>query len=335
MKWLKRIIKILVVFILIVVISYLLGPKVSKPTLDRTLPIITENLIQLENTIVEKEASFPVKTGNESKIIWYDSIPSKTPYSIVYLHGWSASREEGAPLHTEIANYFGFNAYLPRLSGHGLNEKEPMKNITADAIINSAKEAIAIAKKIGKKVIIMGTSTGGTLALHLAGGDPDIAGLLLFSPNVEIYDKNAKLLSGPWGLQLARIVKNGDYHEFKASDLKKRYWTSKYRIEALTHLQALIDNTMIEETFSRITQPTFVGYYYKNEEEQDKVISVNALLKMFETLETNESLKRKIAFPNVGDHVMTSYITSKDLPSVKKETIKFMEEILKLKPITN
>lgn len=334
MKIVFRILKGLLIIVLILVVVYYMGPSVEKPNLDKTLPIVSSDLFTLEKEIKEKEtANVLVKPGNESRIIWHDSIPQKTPYSIVYLHGWSASSEEGAPLHVEIGKRYGCNVYLPRLAGHGLNEKEPMLNLTANDVIASAKEAIAIAKQIGKKVIVMATSTGGTLALHLAGGDDDIASLLLFSPNVAIHDKNSKLLSGPWGLKLARVVKKGDYHEFEADSLKKRYWTTKYRIEALPHLQALVDYTMKKETFEKVTQPVFVGYFYKNDAEQDKVISVPALLKMYDELGTNISLKRKVAFPNVANHVMTSHITSKDLESVRKETSKYMEEVLELKPV--
>ncbi|WP_435624702.1 alpha/beta hydrolase [Flagellimonas sp.] len=333
MKTLKKLLKGLVVVFGLVVLVYFVGPKVEKPDLTISLPSVPSNLLALEEMIVNREQNTPhIKKDNESRIIWHDSLPQKTEYSIVYLHGWSASQEEGDPLHIETAKRYGCNLYLPRLAGHGLQEEEPMLNLTANDLINSAKEAIAIGKQLGEKVILMATSTGGTLALHLARGDKDIAGLILYSPNIEIYDTNAKVLAGPWGLQLARMVKQGDYHEFEANALKQKYWTHKYRVEALTHLQALVDHTMTEETFKAVNQPVFMGYFYKNDSIQDKVVSVPAMLSMFEQLGTPKSLKRKTAFPEVGDHVVASYITSKDLASVKKETNTFIEEILKLQP---
>ena len=93
-----------------------------------------------------------------------------------------------------------------------------------------------------------------------------------------------------------------------------------------------MDETMTEETFQRVRQPLFLGYYYKDEIHQDSTVSVPAMLRMFDELGTPADQKRKVAFPNVGDHVMTSYITSKDLESVKRETNRFMEEVLGLKP---
>ncbi|NNC35547.1 MAG: alpha/beta hydrolase, partial [Croceitalea sp.] len=261
MKVVFKIIKAFLLLVVLLLVVYFLGPQVEKPNLDETLPIVTTNLIQLEQEIAMHEAKIPnVKPDNQARIIWFDSIPQKTPFSIVYLHGWSASQEEGDPIHTETAKRYGCNLYLPRLAGHGLNEAEPMLNLTADEVIDSAKEAIAIGKQLGNKVLLMATSTGGTLALHLAGGDPDIAALVLYSPNVEIFDPNAKLLAKPWGLQMAKMVKQSDYHEFEGSELKKQYWTTKYRLEALTHLQAMVDYTMVPETFEEVTQPTFLGY---------------------------------------------------------------------------
>jgi len=56
------------------------------------------------------------------------------------------------------------------------------------------------------------------------------------------------------------------------------------------------------------------------------------MLNMFNELGTEDSLKRKVAFPNTGNHVMTSYISSKDLESVKIETNRFFEEILQIQP---
>ena len=330
----KKLLKFIGLLLALLIVMYLLGPKVDSPVLDRSLPGVTSDLVQLEQEINRREAAIPnLKPDNEARIIWADSIPSKTPYSIVYLHGWSASQEEGDPLHLETAKRYGCNLYLPRLSGHGLLEDEPMLTITADQLLASAREAIAVGKQLGEKVIIMATSTGGTLALYLAGGDPDIAGLLLYSPNIEIFDPNATMLAKPWGLQLAKLVKGGDYHEFEdPTEEDRNYWTTKYRVEALTQLQVLVDETMTEETFESVQQPVFLGYYYKDEVHQDSTVSVPAMLRMFDQLGTPNDQKRKVAFPNVGAHVMTSYITSRDLESVKRETNSFIENVLGLKP---
>ena len=134
-------------------------------------------------------------------------------------------------------------------------------------------------------------------------------------------------------MQLAILANGGNYHEFEEiTGENSKYWTTKYRMEALTQLQALVDGSMTEETFAGVQQPVFLGYYYKDEIQQDSTVSVPAMLRMFEQLGTPEENKRKVAFPNTGGHVMSSYITSKDLESVQRETNRFLEEVLGLRP---
>lgn len=330
----KRMLLFLLFLFVLVLAVYLAGPRVEKPNLNKELPEVSENLFELDLAIGRREDSIPnIKEGNEARIVWFDSIPRKTPYSMVYLHGWSASSEEGAPLHENLAKTYGCNLYLPRLAGHGLQEDEPMLNLTADQYLESAKEAIAVASKLGDSLIVLGTSTGGTLALHLAESVPNLAGLMLYAPNVAIKDPNSKLLSGPWGLQLARLVKGENYHEYEGDSLKQRYWVTRYRLESLTHLQAFVSETMTTTTFRSVNEPVFMGYYYKDEEHQDDVVSVPAMLKMFEEISTPAARKRQRAFDKAGDHVITSYVTSKQVADVERESARFIEEVMGLSKV--
>ncbi|WP_340065406.1 alpha/beta hydrolase [Ascidiimonas aurantiaca] len=334
MKLLKKVVFISVIFAVLVMGVYILGPQVESPVMERILPEVESDLSLLENKILKREAGISnLKPGNASRIVWKDSSKAKTPYAIIYLHGWSASSEEGAPVHESIARRYGCNLYLPRLAGHGIEETENMLYLTASEYMNSVKEALAVAKKLGNKVIVLATSTGASMALYLAGDDPDVAGLLLYSPNIKVYDPNAKWLSRPWGLQLARWVTGSRYHTYEANELKRKYWTTKYRLEALTHLQVLTQKTMTHDTFQSVTRPVFMGYFYKDEATHDQVVSVPAMLEMYSQLGTPSHLKRKKAFPEAGNHVLASHVVSKDLKSVQKETCIFIEEILGLKPL--
>lgn len=327
LKWIVGITAILVVV-------YLVGPSVEIPTLTKELPEVPSDLNELESFVNNKEASIPnIKPNNEGRIIWYDTIPTVTEYSIVYLHGFSASQAEGDPIHRDLAKLFGCNLYLPRIAGHGLKEKEPMLNLTAEEMMESAKEAIAIGMKIGKKVILLSTSTGGTYSLYLAEGHPNIAALVMYSPNVDIYDQKSFLLTKPWGLQLAILVKGSAYNEWPLDRIRANYWTNKYRIEVLTQLRAMMDQTMTEETFKTVTQPVFMGYYYRNDTAQDMTVSVPAMLKMYDELGTPSAMKRKVDFPNANHHVIGSYLTSESVDAVENETIKFLEEVVGLKPV--
>ena len=318
----------------VIVITLFLGPKVETPVLNTDLPSLTPDLEQLEAEIdASEKGETLIKKDNEARIVWFDSAYQKTPFSVVYLHGFGASQGEGDPIHREFAQRYGCNLYLSRLYAHGLNEEEPLLKLTAEKLIESAKSAVAVGQQLGEKVILMSTSTGGTVSLYLASAHPEIHSLILYSPNISLYDPNSFLLSMPWGLQMARLILGGDYYTFEAPEEDQKYWNTRYRVEALTHLQALVESTMSREVFQNVQQPTFLGYYYKNEEEQDQTVSIPAILEMYEQLGTPESAKRKIAFPNAGDHVIASRMTSKDLENVRQETFKFAEEVLGLQPV--
>jgi hypothetical protein len=53
------------------------------------------------------------------------------------------------------------------------------------------------------------------LALQLAAAHPEIAGLILLSPNIAINDPNAWLLNNPWGLEIAKLVKGSKFNIVK------------------------------------------------------------------------------------------------------------------------
>jgi hypothetical protein len=51
---------------------------------------------------------------------------------------------------------------------------------------------------------------------------------------------------------------------------------------------------------------------------------------MFEQLSTPDSLKKQVAIPGAGDHVIGSYIKSKDIASVQREIHQYAEQVLRL-----
>lgn len=320
--------------LLVLIIVYFLGPRPLTPKYSTELLAVPTEAALLEEYIRNIEAKHKLKPDNEARIIWLnDSLKQKTEYAVVYLHGFSASQEEGDPVHYKFAQKFGCNLFLSRLDAHGIDTTEPLGNFTAEGIWNSAKEAYVIGKQLGKKVILLSTSTGGSLALKLAAEYPDIAGLILLSPNIAINDPNAWLLNNHWGLQIARLVK-GTYNVVSdTTAIYAQYWNNKYRMEATVQLEELLESTMKASTFKKVIQPVLLLYYYKDDDNQDKVVKVSAMKRMFNQLNTPADIKRQVAVPGAGDHVLGSYIKSKDLKTVEEECEKFAIEILKLKPL--
>jgi esterase/lipase len=323
-----RILKIVILSILALFVIYFLGPQPPKPVLNDVLPAVA-SIDTLDSYITAMEAPHKIKPNNQAKIIWADSSKSQTEYALVYLHGFSASQMEGDPVNQNISKQFNCNLYLARLAEHGIDTTEDLMNLTADQYWESAKLAYAIGKQIGKKVILMSTSTGGTLALQLASVYPEIAGLILYSPNIEVFNPSAPLLDNPWGLQIGRAVLKSNYVDIKYKhSAYPKYRNIHYRIEAVVALQNLLEATMTEATFKKIHQPTLALYYYKDEAHQDNVVKVKAIQKMMQQIATPANLKMEMAIPNAGNHVIASPIVSNDIVSVEKATAKFMKKVI-------
>lgn len=313
---------------------YFMGPQPDKPAFDPTPYTVPAEAKELENYVANNEAQHKIKPDNEARIVWNDSTKQKTEYAVVYLHGFSASQIEGDPVHRRFAKEFGSNLYLSRLADHGIDTTETLLLFTADRLWESAKQALAIGKQLGDKVILISTSTGGTLALMLAAQYPDdVYALINMSPNIAINDPAAFLLNDPWGLQIARLVLGGKYRVTGASEEHAKFWNKKYRLESLVQLEELIEETMIKKAFQKVVQPSLTLYYYKNEQEQDPEVKVSAMLEMNKQLGTPDDLKETVAFPNAGVHVIGCSLTSKDIEGVYAAMKKFAIEKLKMKHV--
>jgi pimeloyl-ACP methyl ester carboxylesterase len=318
---------------LLLLVLYFVGPHPSKPVYAVEQPAVPAEPAALEGYIRDQEALHRLKPDNEARIVWADSSRHKTPYAIVYLHGFSASQGEGDPVHRYIARKYGCNLYLSRLAGHGIDTVEQMVNLTADNYWASAREALAIGRQLGEKVILMGTSTGGTQALQLAWTYPDqVAALVLLSPNIAINDPNAWIANNPWGLQIAHLITGSNYIVSKEDygPLYRQYWYPKYRTEAVVALQEMLETTMMKENFEKVKQPVGLFYFYKDETHQDSTVKVSASLEMFDQLGTPAALKYKEALPEAGTHVIGSSIRSHDIKGVEKGITHFLSDILHL-----
>lgn len=318
--------------ILLLVIVYFLGPHPETPVYNNTLNEPPVSISGIEDYVNQKEAKLDLKKDNNAEIVWADSIGKPTEYVILYLPGFSATRMEGNPVHLDVASYFGCNLFLSRLAFHGYKTNE-FANFTAEGIWESAKEQLALAEKLGQKVIVMSTSTGGTLGLMLAAKFPDrVHSLICLSPNIRMRNPAAFLMNDPWGLQITKLVFGGDNRRIHhKQEEAKLYWDTLYPATAVVQLEELVETAMVDSTFEQVNCPTLALYYYKDEENQDQVVDVSYIPKMFDALGTAPDQKRIKALSTPGDHVIGSSIKSKDYMTVEKEVISFCEEVLGMK----
>jgi esterase/lipase len=329
----KRILTISLSIIVLLIATYFLGLKPNYPIFDGKIKWQKVSLNDLDAALQqENEAFLNLRDQCGSSVVWHNDAIHKTKYAVVFLHGFSACPFEGNPIVQDFAKEFGCNLYLHRLPEHGLDDDESFVDLTPKAWIESAKKAINIGASLGEKVIIMSSSTGGTLSTYLTAENADkdiIAAQFLYSPNFEIANPAAFLMNNPWGLHILRQIEGGNYHYIKGMSVESApHWTTTYRIEGLVALQDLIEKTMTKSTFKKIKTPVFVGYYYKNEIEKDNVVSIDAMKHFYNQIQTPENQKVIIPFSEVGGHVITNKYQKGGLDDVREATFDFARKVL-------
>ena len=168
-----------------------------------SLPVKTPLVPEIENIdtyLSDTESAFKdITDGAEKTIVWANPNKTKTEFSVVYLHGYSATRQESAPLSDLLAKELGANAFHTRLTGHGRAD-EMMATSKLKLWKKDALEAYEIAKTIGDKVIVVSVSTGGTLSTWLSAqeGNEKIVAQLMISPNFTCIIKMLISSTYPW-----------------------------------------------------------------------------------------------------------------------------------------
>lgn len=184
---LALLLKLFIFIIIAGAITYMMGPRPSRPRLAKPVFAKAASLEALEAEIIAAEQAEPdIKPDCNAQIVWADSTrKEKTRLAFLYLHGFGASHEEGAPLPRNIADTFGMNLYLARMSEHGTEEGDQnLCALTANSYYQSAERALSIAQQLGNSVIILATSGGAALGLFLCSRHPEVKAIVTWSPAV-------------------------------------------------------------------------------------------------------------------------------------------------------
>ena len=220
-------------------------------------------LAELDGWLAAQEAAYPgLRPGTAKGIVWHGAPGTRTPWAVVYLHGFTASRVETAPLAERVAQALGANLFHTRLAGHGL-PPAALAAVTPQDWLADAVEAVRIGHAIGERVLVIGTSTGGTLGAWLALR-PDAAGVpvarqVWISPNFGPADKRTELLNGPWGAQLAQAITGGTVGAPSDDPRIEAGWTRVYPVQALLPMMALVQRVR-EADGSTVQTPVLVLY---------------------------------------------------------------------------
>ncbi|MCC5987857.1 MAG: alpha/beta hydrolase [Pararhodobacter sp.] len=195
----------------------------------------------LDAWLAAREALFDGLTpGTEKAITWAGAPGARTDLAVVYIHGFSASRQEISPVPERIAQALGANYFATRLAGHGRGGAALAEARLDDWALDTA-EAIAIGRRLGRRIVLMGTSTGGSLAT-LAALEPewqrDIAALITVSPNYALNGARARMLDLPWAPAWLPRLAGAERSWQPFSEGHARYWTLSYPTSALFSLRA-------------------------------------------------------------------------------------------------
>ncbi|RMF37766.1 MAG: alpha/beta hydrolase [Alphaproteobacteria bacterium] len=233
-RLIRTLLTVVFVIAILAVAALLFGPRDPiHPDRPREVAVGTD----VDAWLAAREAQVPgIIPGAEKQVIWAGNPGEKTPVAIVYVHGFSATLQEIRPVPDRLAAALGANLFYTRLTGHGLKDGTGMAEATPDRWLDDMAEALAVGRAIGEKVIVIGTSTGGTLAA-LALASPAmaerVAGVIFVSPNFRVRAAGAELLALPFARSFVPLI-TGPERCFEAgSEAHAKWWTMCYPAEAL------------------------------------------------------------------------------------------------------
>jgi alpha-beta hydrolase superfamily lysophospholipase len=259
-----------------------------------------EKAADLDDYLRESEARHSrVRRDLAKGVLWSDpATRSKTPLALAYLHGFSASRKDISPVIETLAHKLAANAYLARLAAHGRTTADEFATVTPQDWLNDARETLAIGRRIGDRMILIGISTGALLATMVALEDQSsIAALVLLSPNFAIQDWRAKYISGPMGPWIARLLIGEDYSFRPVTSGHADFWTSRYPSEGIVALMNLVNSARSLE-LGTLKVPTLIIYTNK-----DTVVDVKAIQDRFTEIKAEHKLL--VDLPEATRHELT------------------------------
>ena len=300
------------------------GPRVEVTTELRPIELPDD----LDAYLQRSESALPnLRPGNQKEIVWHRGRrATRTAYAIVYIHGFTSSREELAPLCQSIASQLGANVFYTRLSGHG-RDADAMAEPSVNDWLNDTFAAYEIGRRIGRRVVMVGNSTGALLTLWLAAvglqQPRDLAALVLLAPNFHPDTRAARLLLAPWSRFLVRLVA-GRYKCWKEIDPRQRqYWTMCYHTDSLITMMGAVK--LVEQMdLSRVVTPTLMFY-----SPADRVVDSNLIEERFGDI--GSAHKELVAIDDCGDannHILAGDVLSPETTDpIAQKVVEFVRQL--------
>ena len=270
----------------------------------RALP--PDNVSGIADWLHDSEAAIPdIKPGNAKGIVWAGTPGQRTAWSVVYVHGFSASRMETAPLAETVASRLGANVFYTRLTGHGRVDGAEMGEAKAQDWMADTLEAARIGQTLGERVLMISCSTGATLATWL-GTSVDasrVAAHVFISPNFGPKDKRSEIINAPWGQKIALWIEGPTRSWIPESAQEGQAWTPSYPTKAVFPMMALVKSVR-DSDLSLFQTPVQVLY-----SESDQTVDVAESKAAFTRLGSAHKSMEPVGYSqSKGQHVLAGAI---------------------------
>lgn len=224
------------------------GPTLNARAPESRVPIGLQ-YSELVDWLTTQEAQLPIVAGAESRILLADPTLNekgqnkKTLVSILHIHGFSACRQETAPVAEELASRLGAHLVEARLAGHGLTQQA--MEASAEDWLQSVTDSMDLAHRLGERVLIIGTSTGAPLgcwaAKVLAARYGAPLAMMYMAPNFGINQSFAWLLTLPGSRFFIPLILGATRTWEAESEAVAKYWSTKYSTMAVIEMQKVVD----------------------------------------------------------------------------------------------
>lgn len=297
------------------VLVVVLGPRnpygPDQPTARAAPPA---DLMQLDAWLAQQEAAYPdIRPGTAKGVVWRHGVGQRTPWAVVYLHGFTASRMEVAPLPEQVAQALGANVFYTRLAGNG-RTSQAMGEASVQDWLADTLEAVKIGRALGDKVLVIGTSTGGTLGTWLATRPEGqgVAAYVFISPNYGPKNWKSELINGPWGQALALHLEGQERGEVTGDPREAQGWTERYATRALFPMMALVKHVRDDTDLSQFRAPVLLFYA-----EGDQTVEPQKTKEVFARLGSAHKVLEAVAYSQAkGQHVLAGDLRDPKATSV-------------------
>ena len=209
----------------------------------------------------------------KKKIIWYKNKKfKKTPISIVYVHGFSASLGEIRPVPDLLANNLGANLYFTRLAGHGSRDPLALGRCSGRDWYRDVEESLEIGFRLGDQVLVIATSFGAALVSEYLSKNflgNKILGTVFISPCFGISNWRVNLFQYAfWSKVLFPMIFGKLRVTRSRTGEESKWWSQVYPVIAIENLVLCVEKIW-RSNFRSIKSPNLIIFCNK-----DRLVSI-------------------------------------------------------------